>query len=61
MNELMTFTNEKFGQLRTAEIGGQTWFCMSDVAKALGYSNSRDALKKHCRQKGVAKRRIHYE
>ena len=56
MNELMTFTNEKFGQLRTAEIGGQTWFCMSDVAKALGYSNSRDALKKHCRQKGVAKR-----
>lgn len=56
MNELMTFTNEKFGQLRTAEISGQTWFCMSDVAKALGYSNSRDALKKHCRQKGVAKR-----
>lgn len=56
MNELMTFTNEKFGQLRTAEIGGQTWFCMSDVAKALGYSNSRDALKKHCRQKGVSKR-----
>lgn len=56
MNDLMTFTNEKFGQLRTTEIDGQTWFCMSDVAKALGYSNSRDALKKHCRPKGVAKR-----
>lgn len=35
---------------------GTVWFCGSDVATALGYRNTRDALAKHCRQdeKGVA-------
>ena len=55
MNELMTFTNEKFGQLRTAEIKGAIWFCGTDVAKALGYTNPRDAYKRHCKPKGVVK------
>lgn len=43
------FTNPEFGSVRTAEINGKIHFCGSDVAKALGYSNPRDAILKHCR------------
>lgn len=31
-------------------------FCAADVCAVLGYSNSRDAIKKHCKLNGVAKR-----
>lgn len=34
---------------------GEPWFCASDVCYVLGFSNGRDAISKHCRQKGVAK------
>ena len=54
MNELQIFNNEEFGQVRTIEIDGKPYFVGKDVAEALGYSNSRDALKRHC--KGVVKR-----
>lgn len=39
--------------LETAE--GKILFCGADVAKALGYSNSRKALADHCKEKGVTK------
>ena len=35
---------------------GEPLFCATDVCNALGYGNSRDALKKHTREEGVAKR-----
>lgn len=54
MNELQIFKNPEFGAVRTLEETGTVLFCGSDVAKALGYSNPRDALAKHC--KGVVKR-----
>lgn len=54
MNELKIFENRKFGEVRTIEEDGKVLFCGSDVAKALGYSNPRDALSRHCR--GVVKR-----
>ena len=54
MNELTVFNNPEFGEIRTIEENGAPLFCGSDVAKALGYNNPRDALTKHC--KGVAKR-----
>ena len=54
MNELMIFNNPEFGDIRTVEEDGKVLFCGSDVAKALGYSNPRDALSRHC--KGVVKR-----
>lgn len=54
MNELQIFNNPKFGQIRTIVENGKVLFCGSDVAKALGYSNTRDALIRHC--KGVVKR-----
>lgn len=54
MNELQIFNNPEFGEIRTISENGAVLFCGSDVARALGYSNTRDALAKHC--KGVAKR-----
>lgn len=54
VNELKIFENHKFGEVRTIEEDGKVLFCGSDVAKALGYSNPRDALSRHCR--GVVKR-----
>lgn len=32
---------------------GKIWFCASDVAAALGYSNPRDAVVRHCKPMGV--------
>ncbi|EGT4117142.1 TPA: Bro-N domain-containing protein [Clostridioides difficile] len=51
------FKNEQFGEIRVLEKGGEPWFVGKDIAKMLGYSNSRDALKKHIDEedKGVAK------
>lgn len=54
MNELQIFNNPEFGEIRTITENGSVLFCGSDVARVLGYSNTRDALAKHC--KGVAKR-----
>lgn len=54
MNELMIFSNPEFGRVRTLEENGTVFFCGTDVARALGYSNPRDAVSRHCR--GVVKR-----
>lgn len=55
-NELQIFTNEQFGDIRTVEENGRVLLCGNDIATALGYSNPRDALYKHCRC--VAKRDV---
>lgn len=52
-NELEIFSSEEFGQVRTMVVNNNPYFCASDVAKALGYSNTRDAVSRHC--KGVVK------
>jgi prophage antirepressor-like protein len=44
MNELMTFTNAEFGKLRTIETDKGVYFVGKDVAQALGYKNSRQAI-----------------
>ena len=54
MNDIQIFNNPDFGEVRTIEENGAVLFCGSDVARALGYSNPRDALSRHC--KGVVKR-----
>jgi len=53
MKELMIFNNPKFGEIRTVMINNRVYFVGADVTKALGYSNGRDALMRHC--KGVVK------
>ena len=51
--EISTFNNSEFGEIRTIQKNGEVLFCGADIAKALGYSNTRDALSRHC--KGVVK------
>ena len=47
MNKLQKFTDEEFGEIRTVTIDGEPYFVGKDVAEALGYKDSSDALKKH--------------
>lgn len=39
-----------------ADDSGEPWFCAADVCAVLGYRNDSDAVAKHCRAPGVAKR-----
>lgn len=55
-NELQIFENKQFGKMRTITEDGNTLFCGSDVAKALGYARPNDAISAHCRS--TVKRRI---
>ena len=48
MNEIQIFQNQEFGAIRTmSNEQGEALFCAKDVAEALGYSNGRDAVRKH--------------
>lgn len=47
MNEIEIFRNSEFGEIRTTVIDGEPWFVGKDVAAALGYANTNDALVKH--------------
>ena len=57
LNDLQIFSNEEFGQVRTVALDSGFWFVGKDVANALGYSNSRDAIATHVEpeDKGVRK------
>lgn len=47
MNELMTFNNPEFGEIRTVEVDGEPWLVGRDVAAALGYSDPSSAVSKN--------------
>lgn len=47
MDELQVFNNPEFGEIRAVEIDGEPWFVGKDVAAALGYSNTNDAISRH--------------
>ena len=47
MNELQIFNNPEFGKVRTIVINGEPWLVGRDVAQALGYKNTKDALSTH--------------
>lgn len=47
MNDLTTFSNPEFGQVRTVEIDGTPWLVGKDVAVALGYKNPGKAIIAH--------------
>lgn len=49
MNELQIFNNPDFGEIRTLEEDGKILFCAKDVAQALGYKDTTNAIKQHCR------------
>lgn len=52
--KLQIFNNEEFGRVRTVQIDDKPYFVATDIANALGYTNPRDAVLRHC--KGVVKR-----
>lgn len=47
MDNLQVFTKDEFGTIRTVQMNNETYFVGKDVAEALGYSNTRDALATH--------------
>lgn len=47
MNELQTFSNSEFGAIRTIMIEEAPWFVGKDVATALGYKDTADAISRH--------------
>ena len=49
MQQVMLFENEEFGQLRMIFIDGKQYFMANDVAKALGYSEPKNAIARHCK------------
>lgn len=55
MNELKVFQNSEFGELGVLIIDGKEFFPASQCAKILGYTNPRDAIKRHCKSEGVVK------
>ena len=57
--QLQVFQNEAFGQVRVIMKENEPWFVGKDVAEALGYSNTRDALAQHVREHHKADVVIH--
>lgn len=54
-NKIKVFENAEFGSVRTVTINGEPWFVASDVCKALGIANNRDAVARLDEdEKGVA-------
>ncbi|SQG52384.1 phage antirepressor KilAC domain-containing protein [Streptococcus pyogenes] len=44
--ELQVFTNEQFGEVRTADINGESFFNLKDCYKILEIKNSKDVVKR---------------
>lgn len=47
MENLTTFTNDVFGNIRGLEINGEPWLVGKDVAAALGYARPTKAIQDH--------------
>lgn len=47
MNEITIFENPEFGTVRTIMIDNAPWFVGKDVAEALGYAKTRNAIQVH--------------
>ena len=47
MQNLTVFENPAFGTVRTVEVEGEPWLVGRDVAAALGYSDTDQALRRH--------------
>ena len=54
MEQVQFCESTEFGAIRMVDDNGKIMFCGKDVATALGYTNTVDALKTHCREDGVA-------
>ena len=48
VNQIKTFTNSVFGEVRAIKIEGKAWFVGNDVATVLGYVKPNNAINTHC-------------
>ncbi|WP_273542654.1 Bro-N domain-containing protein [Clostridioides difficile] len=48
-NNLQIFKNNDFGEIRTVEIDGKLYFVATDIARCLGYKDTTNAIKQHCK------------
>lgn len=60
MNELQIFQNKEFGEVRSLVINNEPWFVGKDVAEALGYKNSRNAVPTHVDEEDKLSTQIEY-
>lgn len=49
MDDIQIFKNEVFGEVRVVGTNEEPLFCAKDVATALGYSDTADAIQRHCK------------
>ncbi len=48
--QLVVFEDDRFGTIRTiTDDSGRSWFAGKDVAGSLGYSDTDDAIRRHCK------------
>ena len=57
-NQIQKFHNQEFGQLEILMLDGKPYFPATACAKVLGYKNPHDAIMKHCKVDGLAKREV---
>ena len=50
MDNIQIFKNESFGEVRVAGTSEEPLFCAKDVATALGYSDTADAIQRLANQ-----------
>lgn len=48
MNDMKIFENSEFGAVRVVDVDGEPWFVARDVANALGYVDTTQAIRMHC-------------
>lgn len=53
MSKVMVYEHPLFGKVRMYVENGKSWFCATDIATSLGYSNPRDAIVRRCKSHGV--------
>lgn len=51
MSELKIYVNAQFGNIRAIDENGKVWFIAVDVARALGYRNTKQAVIDHVSKK----------
>lgn len=49
MKQLQLFTNEELGEIRGVNVDGKPYVVAKDIAKALGYKDTTNAIKQHCK------------
>jgi anti-repressor protein len=58
LSKVEIFRNEQFGEVRAVEIDGVGWLVGKDVAEALGYKDTADAIKAHVEEEDKLTRQI---